>query len=242
MATANQGNSQYDPYRPMQLFVNDAGTLATTPAWQSATQSIQNFLDWSDLDGNGWEDLAVSKWSSFESGIYYSSAAGLETTPRWTTGDTDGDKGVACGDVDGNGWADLALGHDPTQLWSNDAGTLSVTWTSGATYHGHSDLKLCDVDDDGDEDLLEIHFSDGKAHLYLNESGTLTTAPAWTYDSSSVGTAIACGDINGDGLPDLVVGYSGDPSIVVFYNQLEPALFEDGFESGDTGAWSDAVP
>ena len=74
-------------------------------------------------------------------------------------------------------------------------GTLSPTWSSGATYFGHSDIRFCDVDRDGAPDLAETHFSDGKVHIYLNNDGTLDSAPSWTYDSPSVGTAIAFGDI-----------------------------------------------
>ena len=46
----------------------------------------------------------------------------------------------------------------------------------------------------------------------------------------------------GDDVPDLVVGNSGDTSIWVFYNDGEPPIFVDGFESGDTTAWSATVP
>jgi len=53
----------------------------------------------------------------------------------------------------------------------------------------------------------------------MNDNGVLQDVPSWSYDCSSVGTAIAFGDINGNGSPDLVVGNSGDPSIMVFYNQ-----------------------
>jgi hypothetical protein len=214
--TANQG---VDPnyYRPIYIFINNAGTLGSVPGWQSTEQSIQNFLDFADYDKDGWEDLAVSKWVNFESGIYRNVAGTMQTTPVWTTGDTDSDKGVAWADVDRNTWPDLALGHDPTLLYGNIAGSLSSVWSSGATYHGHSDLRFCDVDMDGDEDLAEIHFSDGKTHIYLNDNFTLATTPSWTYDSSAVGTAIAFGDINGDQWPDLICGYSGDPSVVVFY-------------------------
>jgi len=242
VATANQGNSQDDPYRPMALYLNDAGTLSTTPAWLSAETSIQGFLAWGDLDGDGWEDLAVSKWSGFESGVYRNAAGTLEPTPTWTTGDTDSDKGVAWADVDGDLDPDLALGHDPTQLWTNTAGSMAVTWTSAATYHGHSDLAWEDIDLDGDPDLAEVHFSDGKAHIYLNRNGVLDSAPSWTFDSPHVGTAIAFGDINGDGLPDLVVGNSGDTSLWVFYNTGDPPIFVDGFETGDTTRWSSTVP
>lgn len=217
--TANQGNNQYDPYRPMNLFINNNGTLATTPGWQSAETSIQNFLAVADVDGDGWEDVAVSKWANFESGIYKNNAGTLNTTPWWTTGDTDSDKGVGFADVDDNGWPDLALGHDPTELFSNAAGTLSLSWISTYTYFGQQDLRFCDVDMDGDEDLAEIHFSNGVVNIYMNDGDALQDVPSWSYDCSSVGTAIAFGDINGNGSPDLVVGNSGDPSIMVFYNQ-----------------------
>lgn len=217
--TANQGNSTYDPYRPMYMFMNNNGTLNTTPSWQSAETSIQNFLAAADMDHDGWKDIAVSKWANFQSGVYKNNSGNLATSPMWTTGDTDTDKGVGWADVDDNGWQDLALGHDPTQLFSNNAGTLSLSWISTYTYFGQQDLRFCDVDCDGDQDLAEIHFSNGVVNIYMNDEGALQDVPSWSYDCSSVGTAIAFGDINGNGSPDLVVGNSGDPSILVFYNQ-----------------------
>lgn len=240
VVTANQGNSEADPYRPLRLFLNDAGTLATTPSWQSAEESIQNFLAFGDLDGDGWEDLAVSKWVNFESGVYNNASGTLATIPTWTTGEDGDDKGVAWADIDGNGDLDLALGHDPTQLFFNVEGILSLGWSASGSFFGHSELRFEDVDRDGDQDLAEIHFSNGVVNLYLNQGGTLDPVPAWSYNSAGAGTAIAFGDLDGDSLPDLVVGNSGDISVMVFLNQLEsPSLiFGDGFESGDTSAWS----
>ncbi|NJL29028.1 MAG: VCBS repeat-containing protein [Thermoanaerobaculia bacterium] len=149
LATANQGNSSQDPYRPMQLFLNDAGTLSTSPAWTSAESSIQNFLSWGDLDGDGWEDLAVSKWANFETGVYKNVMGTLQTTPIWTTGDTDTDRGVGWADVDGDDDPDLALGHDPTLLYTNTGGTLASTWSANGTFFGQQDLRWFDVDRDG---------------------------------------------------------------------------------------------
>ena len=230
VVTANQGNSPSDPYRPMYLFRNNNGVLPTVPSWQSAETSIQNFLAFADYDGDGFEDLAVSKWANFESGIYKNNAGNLATTPVWTTGDEDTDKGVAWADVDGNGWPDLALGHDPTLLYSNFEGTLTQDWSATAPYFGHSELRFYDVNLDGAPDLVETHFGDGKVHIYLNEGGTLSTTPSWTYDSSTVGTAIALGDINGDHWPDLVVGNSGDVSVKVFYAHPPPCVGDTDYD------------
>ena len=245
IVTANQGNSPTDAHRPIYVFYNDAGTLETVPSWQSAEWSIQGFLAAADFDGDGWEDVAVSKWVNFESGVYKNAAGALQATPIWTTGDDDSDKGVAWADVDGDDWPDLALGHDPTQLFTNDHGTLSLGWSAEDAYYGHSDLRFCDVDGDGDQDLAEIHFSNGHVRIYLNNDGVLDSSPSWLYDCSSVGTAIAFGDITGNGRPDLIVGNSGDVSLMVFYAEDFdcPADF-DGDGDVDTadllhllGAW-----
>ncbi|MGD8454477.1 MAG: FG-GAP-like repeat-containing protein [Phycisphaerae bacterium] len=224
LVTGNEGNSPDDPYRPMYAFFNDSGTLATVPGWQSAETSIQNALAFGDYDGDGWEDLAVSKWANFSSAVYRNVAGSLQNVSVWTTGDTNSDKGIAWADVDGNNWPDLALGRSPTRLYSNTGGTLTLAWEATATYFGHSELRFCDVDRDGDDDLAEIHFSNGHVRIYLNRDGVLDSVPTWVYDSAGAGTALAFGDINGDQWPDLVVGNSGDPSVMVFYAHVPYAV------------------
>lgn len=222
VVTANQGNSQNDPYRPMFGFMNESGTLETAPSWQSAETSIQNFLAAADYDGNGWLDIAVSKWANFESGVYRNDSGELNTTPAWTTGTTTTDKGVAWSDVDDDGWPDLALGKNPTQLFTNNAGTLTLGWESQASFFGHSELAFVDVNGDGFEDLIEIHFSNRRTNIYLNNAGVLDHEPTWSYVADSVGTAIALGDLNGNGRLDLVIGTSGEPSLHVFYAEDLP--------------------
>ena len=218
LVTCNQGNSPDDPYRPIYIFYNYDGMLSALPGWQSAEISIQNSVAFADYDGNGWEDMAIAKWSNFQTGIYRNSGGTLQTVPFWTVGNTDSEKGIGWADVDGNGWPDLAVGRSPTRLYTNEDGVLTPTWEAVGSYFGHSELRFCDVDRDGDPDLAEVHFSNGKVQIYQNNDGVLDASPTWIYDSPSVGTAIAFGDVNGNHWPDLVCGFSGEPCVVVFYN------------------------
>lgn len=231
--TTNQGVSP-DPYRPMYLFFNDEGSLSTSAGWQSAESSIQNTTAAADFDDDGDLDIAVAKWANFESAIYENTGSTLATTPLWTNGTTNTDRGVAWSDIDGNGWPDLVIGEGPSKVWSNDAGVLAFDYSVTPPFNSIQEMAFCDVDLDGDDDYAEVHFGDGRTHIYLNESGTLAATPSWTYDATTVANAIAFGDINGDGWPDLAIGFSGDTSVRVFF-AVPPPCAADYNGTGEAG-------
>lgn len=216
--TSNQSGITGDNYRPMYLFRNVNGTLEATPSWQSSDAMIANGVAVGDLDGDGWEDIAIAKWVNFQAGVYKNNNGTPSSLPIWNSGLTSGARGAAIGDVNLDGLPDLVFGYDPTRLYINDGnGGFVHTWTANPPFNGVQELMLVDVNGDGDLDLIETHFSDGRTHIYLNNNGTLSTTPDWTYDSPRVSNAVYFGDLNNDGCPDLVIGYSGEPSIVVFY-------------------------
>jgi hypothetical protein len=216
LVTTNQGLSP-DPFRPMLMFRNNAGTLSSAAVWQSAELSIQNGIDAADLNGDGFPDLGVAKWVNFASAIYLNNAGTLSTTPAATVGTTGTDRGAVFADFDGDGSLELAVGGSPTRIYEYSEGLLAPVAQTNPPFSGPQEIRAFDVNGDGWPDLGEVHFSDGRAHIYLNRDGVLDTTPSWTYDAPEVGTAMALGDLNGDGLPDLVVGYSGNTCIRVFF-------------------------
>jgi hypothetical protein len=100
-----------------------------------------------------------------------------------------------------------------------------------------------DVNNDGRPDLTVTHFSNGRTDIHMNNNGTLDSNPTWFYDSPLVANAVNYGDINGDGCPDLVVGFSGEPSVVVFYNKCPVQCLGDlAGGKGGSGDGSVGVP
>ena len=221
VATSNQGVSPL-PYKPVHIFMNNGDGLETVPSWSSSEEEISGSVAWGDYDQDGWYDLAVSKWANFYSCVYHNVEGIMQTYPNWTADNNDTQKGVAWADVNGDSYPELAIGASgiPTQLYPNNEGMLgsSPVWQSNNSYHGVQDMRWADVDGDGDMDLATVHFSTGHLRIYLNIDGVLETTPSWQYDASQAGTAVEFGDINGDGAVDLIMGVSGQPCVMVFYN------------------------
>ncbi|MBN2057057.1 VCBS repeat-containing protein, partial [bacterium] len=157
--------------------------------------------------------------------VYNDLGETYEGTPSFVVSGT-GDrreKGVAWVDVDGDGDLDLFVGGRdvPMHLYENVAGVLSTTasWSSDDTGPDLSDLDWIDVDGDGDLDLATSNTTKAPVfRIYENLDGTLETTPSWGLPwSGSMANAVAWGDMNNDGWPDLAVAYAGAP-IQVYLN------------------------
>ena len=234
LVTANQGRGSGDNVRPPYLFRNNAGTLATTPDWMSGEPAIQNSVAAGDLDDDGDVDLGFARWVNFSSGLYANQGGGtFGTAPTPMFGTGAGDRGIEFADMDGDGDLDIVLGiGNFLKIFRNDgAGAWIDVWTSTQSSN-HQDLLVADFNADGRPDIVDIDFSTGRAYLYLNRDGVPAAAPDWSYDAPGSGTALAAADVDGDGMLDLAVGYSGMPSAVVFINQLsgEDVIFANGFD------------
>jgi len=244
VATSNQGVSP-NPYRPVCVFRNAGNGLETTPFWQSNQVGITDACDWGDMDGDLYPDLAVSGWVDWQSGVFRNLGTTLDRDFIWTTGHPERtDKGVAWADLDRDGHLDLALGGSgyPDWVFRNEGTVLAALpiWSSGESYTGCQDMAWADIDNDGDMDLASIHFSTGHVRIYLNEGGVLPSIADWQYDAASSGSALAFGDVNGDGWLDLAIGVANGPIELFLNQQLPTATNELPGESGGLTVGCDA--
>ena len=167
-----------------------------------------------DLDGDGDLDVVVSNDNPDRKLVYRNDgtghfrAIGSFGEPRWNT------RYVTVADLNGDARPDLVVANRsanpaapaPSFVCLNDGGGAFPSCAPLATQSA-TIIVASDLDGDGAIDLFVPHRDGGQNLVFWNDgTGTFRQAPIALGPGVSNIRAAAAGDINGDGVMDLVVG------------------------------------
>jgi hypothetical protein len=195
-----------------------------------------------DVNGDGFADMISGAFgynSNTGRAYVYTNTMTGEDIPDLTmtgvaTGQYFGESVSSAGDVNGDGYDDVIVGAPPYQNLTgrayiffggeilNNVADVTLTGTSTNQYFGESVSSAGDVNGDGYEDVIvgEPEYfnspSPGKAYIFFGGvtmnnivDVTLTGEAVNDYFGRSVSSA---GDVNGDGLDDVITGARGPGS------------------------------
>jgi hypothetical protein len=199
-----------------------AGTLAP-PVTYHENHGGYDEVDVGDVNGDGRTDIVVMSgqlYSAPNVGVLPQNADGTMGAPvYYSVGANITTQGVGVGDVNGDGLSDIVVsygGNRPgsfiARFLQNAQQTLDPA-VSYASYDIPSPVVLADVDEDGRKDVLVAHSGWLRLGVYRQTStGDLGAEELYPIGNASIfqPQGLAVGDINGDGLPDVVVADSNN--------------------------------
>ena len=248
LVVLNYYDGTVDVYRN----VSTNGTLASSsfasPVVLSVTGAGSSVfgLALADLDGDGRLDILVGDYNLNEISIFQNlSSPGTISSGsfgiRVDVSVSGSPAGLAVADMDGDGKADIVTANQSGNTVSalrniGSGGTISAgSFAAPVSFAVGSSpwrIAIADMDGDGQPDVVTLNQSDSnhKVSILRNLSAVGSIAFALHVDlaGADTGEALAVGDLDGDGKPDVVVGSYTGRTIAVYRNISTPGSITAG--------------
>jgi photosystem II stability/assembly factor-like uncharacterized protein len=136
---------------------------------------------------------------------------------------------IGISDLDGDGKLDLIVMHNTSNTVSviknnSTIGNPSFIAVTDISMGFPSGLFIGDMDGDGKPDIGTTDGQRNTVSVCLNTStgATISFAPKQDFSAGNTPTGISISDMDGDGLPDMVVANTSDTTVSVFKNISTP--------------------
>ena len=233
VAVVNMSSNSVSVYRN----TSTSGTISFASRADVTTGMFPRNIHIADIDGDGRPDIVTSDASSSElSVLRNTSTPGTPSFAPRVAIASGQPSYLDVGDLDGDGKPDIVVGNTDgsntiaLHLNASTPGTISFATrvslvTAGIPYG----VVIGDMDGDGKADIAVAQNSVNTLSLFRNAgtgTGAFSFAARQDVALSTGGYGIAMGDMDGDGMPDLVLG-SGT-YVMVLKNQSTPGTLSFG--------------
>jgi len=213
------GGNGEQSWSPPRVYLGGAAGLSVQPAWHGFP--VDQLAAAGDVNGDGYDDVLLGL-ARFEDGrfpyrieeglvaLYHGSESGLESVPHWQIeGNASrahlGSSVAGAGDINGDGYDDVLVGSSAgTHVHYGTAEGL--TTRSGILLPAYDGRAAGDVNGDGFDDVIFMGPPAHTATVHLGSPWGLAREPIWSVviDTTNHWGAVSAGDVNGDGLDDLI--------------------------------------
>lgn len=227
---------------------------SNSPNWIStANGHYATGLGLADINGDGWKDLVVANGNDMARQrlvVYYNTGDGtFPVNPGWQSDDIDYHGHLSCADLDADGDIDVVVSvyigaggfssPGKIKIYYNQGTHLESTPSYSSVPFYTFSCALGDADGDGD---LDIAVAAGEPYggildygkIFLNDGGVFPASPSWQSDVLMGSLDVEFGDVNRDGLMDVIFACEGTPNMIY--------LGIPGGMIGTAPAWQSAEP
>jgi hypothetical protein len=205
-----------------------------------------------DFNGDGKPDLVVANRADDDVSVLLDTTVPGASTPSFAAQQTfatgNAPSAVAVTDVNNDGEPDVVIAnHDEDNasilLNTTEPGASTPSFaaqqTFGADEHPSS-VKATDLNGDGKPDLVIANEGSDSASVLLNTTAPGASTPSFalphSFEAGDAPSSITTADLNGDGVPDLLVSNEGGDTTSVLLNTTEPGAGTPSFSGQQTFA------